>query len=56
MDDDHLRDFFAALAMNSLAKEAKDEQKLAKVSYRIADAMLVERNQRKEQSVNDRSD
>lgn len=38
-----LRDYFAAKAMQEFCKEFDDDAHIAKVAYKIADAMMVAR-------------
>lgn len=39
-----LRDYFAAKAMQEFCKEFDDDAHLAKIAYKIADAMMKARN------------
>ena len=53
MDDDHLRDFYAGLAMMSLISVYKDDKQIvtqyARRAYEIAEAMMQEREAWSEQ-------
>ena len=53
MDDGHLRDFYAGLAMMSLISVYKDDKQIvtqyAQRAYEIAEAMMQEREERREQ-------
>jgi hypothetical protein len=56
MHTDNLTDFFAGLAMQGLLSAgwpASDSNAIANIAYDVAQAMMEERTQRKEQSVND---
>lgn len=57
MHTDNLLDFFAGLAMQGMLSAgwpASDGRAIASIAYDTAQAMMEERTQRKEQSVNDR--
>lgn len=57
MDTDNLTDFFAGLAMQGMLSAgwpASDGQVIANIAYDTAQAMMEERNQRKEKGVNDK--
>lgn len=53
MDDEHLRDFYAGLAMMSLISVYKDDEQIVEEytqrAYEIAEAMMKEK-QRRDQS------
>lgn len=52
MHDQNMRDLFAALALNGMMNKALEmgysETKVAKTAYLMADAMMEQREQRKE--------
>lgn len=59
MHDDNLIDLFAGLAMQGMLHAgwaASSATDIADLSYDLAEAMMKERNRRKEQRVNDKSD
>lgn len=57
MHDEHLMEFYAGLAMLgmlSASRKTAGPEQLARNAFDIAEAMLQERNHRKERSVNGR--
>lgn len=55
MHDEHLKDFYAGLAMLgmlSASRKTAGPDQVARNAYEMAEAMMDERNHRKERSVN----
>jgi hypothetical protein len=58
MHDEHLKDFYAGLAMLGMLNAGRPPSymtEIADLAWDVADAMMVERSNRKERNVNERT-